>query len=321
MIDVNWPEEVLECPVWDELLDLVTVGRKHMQTAIEEFVGYCLSGASYDRFNKFLILDGGGSNGKSTLIRVIRDLIGGDNCSYVSLESITKERFAAFSLVNKLVNFCSEEPKEAFANTGAIKKITGGDAIMVEEKHKGAFGYENIAKLVISYNKMPFFPDDSTGMKRRIILIPCDMNFEEQPNKKIEKPEKRIRDHEQPAVLRRCIEAYRKVIERGEFTSVEEGTQRVEEMVVESDPVKKFITEHVVKAEPNFYVSTNLIWEWFKEFQGGNTKHIRSNFMTSFGMRVKKMHNCKAIKEGSQRGYLGIRIEGLSERSEPRVRF
>jgi P4 family phage/plasmid primase-like protien len=289
VIPHNYIEAEGDCEVWDTLLDRITLGRKHFQIAIEEFIGYALSGCSYNVFNKILILDGGGSNGKSTLIRIIQELIGEENTSSVGLTAISNERFAGFNLVNKLVNFCSEEPKEAFANTGPIKKLTGGDPIMVEEKHKGAFQYANIAKLIISYNKMPFFPDGSSGMKRRIILIPCEQNFDKHPKLKLVRPEEAILKKEANALLTRCIRRFEEVIAKGSFMSVDEGSERLTKMITDSDPVLGFIEDElkIIGGKDN-YATLSDLFNRFKESQGGSTQWSKRGFLNRLWEELSK---------------------------------
>ena len=310
LIDVNYVEDG-DTPIWDTLLELITLNRPHMITAIEEYIGYAISGCNYNRFNKLLILDGGGSNGKSTLIRVINQMIGNDNTSSISLESIKTERFAGFNLVNKLINFCAEEPRESFSNTGPIKKITGGDPMMVEEKNKGAFQYENLAKLIISYNKMPFFPDDSIGMRRRIMLIPCEQDFEKRPDLKIKDVEKRIFNTEQAQVLSRCVRAFRGVMERGYFTEVEEGDARVQEMIIDSNPVLEFIAEYItVKDDDSCFVSSAKIYENFLNFTGKKSKYTRDGFFKKFKPEILK--NDAVFNDNKpSRGYRCIVMETI----------
>lgn len=278
VIDCDFTGDVVETPIWDQFINLVTCNRQHMALAIEEFIGYAISGCSYNKFNKMLILDGEGSNGKSTLIRIIQGLVGIKNTSSTSLTSITQERFSGHSLVNKLINFCSEEPKESFSSTGVIKKLTGGDSIMVEEKHKGAFQYENNAKFVISYNKMPFFPDDSSGMKRRILLIPCQQDFDVNPELKMDKPDYYIVKDERAGVIAKCLRAYRAVVDRGHFTEVVEGVDRLNQMIVESNPVLSFIAEEL-SIDPNGSIGLDEIYDLFLASQGGYSKITKRNFL------------------------------------------
>ena len=281
------------CPTWDELLNNITMGRKHFQTAIEEYVGYILSGSNYDRFNKVMVLDGGGSNGKSTLIRIIENIVGPANCSAVDLVSIGKERFAAFGLVDKLLNTCSEEPREAFNDSGYLKKITGGDPIMVEEKNKGAFSAKIIAKFIISYNEMPYFPDGSDGMKRRMMIIKCDMNYEANPELKIVDVENKVM-LEKSGVIIRCLNAFKQVQARGHFTEIPESNERLEEMLERSNPVLSFFKENIILSDdPDAFISNARLYERFMEHQGGFSKLKYQAFLYRISDIINKENQVK----------------------------
>lgn len=311
-IDVDYDENAL-CPTWDELLTRVCMSRPSYIKAIEEFIGYALSGCSYDRFNKILILDGEGSNGKSTILSVIKELLGLSNITATTLKDVSTKQFAAFNLVNKMINFCSEESKDAFSDTGMLKRLTGNDPIMAEAKHRGAFPYVNMAKFIITYNKMPFFPDDSTGMKRRIILIPCEQNFDLYPELKIRDPVKTIVGNELPGVLIKCIRAYEAVLSRGHFTRVADGEARVEEMIEESSPIAGFIDEELSFGEPHkFYETNEALWTKFKEFTGNNTSLKKNTFLKKLRLQLDKRGNftysVKRVGEKIYRVIEGVKI-------------
>jgi P4 family phage/plasmid primase-like protien len=284
-IDVEYNEKA-KCPVWYELLTRVFQSQQEHIDAFEEFIGYAMSACHYDRFNRFLILDGEGANGKSTLLAIIRKLVGMNNTSSIQLEDLSKDRFMGYNLVNKLINFCSEEKREAFSETGPLKRLTGNDGVMVQDKGYPAFNYINIAKFIITYNKMPFFPDDSSGMKRRPILIPCEQDFEKYPELKVKDPVNRIVNSELPGVLLRCIKAYERVLKKGSFTRVVKGEQRVLDMITESDPVRCFVRDHIeVTNNENDYIKPSDLWDRFLDYQGMKTDMKKRGFE----MRIAKI--------------------------------
>jgi len=271
------------CPTWDKLLSLICKDRPHLVQAIEEFVGYCLSGASYRAFNKMLILDGTGSNGKSTLLRVINNLLGEENCGALDLMSIGKERFSAMGLVGKLLNVCAEIPKEAFGTTGKIKQLTGGDPITVEEKGAGFYQYENIAKFIITYNKMPFFPDNSPGMRRRMIVIPCEQNFDENPELRLPDPDEYITKHERSGVFNKCITAYIRAKKIGKFIELDESKERIDALIYESNTLQQFIDQEIqITNSGDDFIPSQTLWDKFLEFRGRNTARSKNLFINEF---------------------------------------
>lgn len=305
--------------VWDEFLNLISCGDMAMVVLIEEFIGYCLAGCEHDEFSKFLVLDGLGANGKSTLMYIMNEIVNKSNSSSVGLHSIKTERFAGYNLINKLINFCSEEGREAFAETGMLKKLTGGDTVTFDVKHKEAQDFVNRAKFVISYNKMPFFPDNSEGMLRRMIVLPFNQNLKENPHLKIKNIRKRLYD-DKAAIASRCLRAYLKVIERGDFTQVRSGEDRVKEMIIKSDPVLDFVEQHIlavskmtqeqrrehcVAINNGSFVSTEDIWTAFKAFNEGS-RSTRNSFSMKISEIFKK--NGMLINKARKlsRGYEGL---------------
>ena len=124
------------CVVWDDLLGRLTTGRKHLQEALEFFLGYIFSGFSMAKFNLALILKGGGSNGKSTFLNIVTSITGSENVSSVSMSDIPKDRFLTSALFGKMMNISEEEPPYIFKKTGIFKKITGNSLMDFQFKGK-----------------------------------------------------------------------------------------------------------------------------------------------------------------------------------------
>lgn len=293
-------------PNWQKLLDAICCSKEHRINAIEEFIGYALFCSNYDKFNKILILDGGGSNGKSTLIRAIENIVGDKNCSSIDITKVGVERFAAFGMYNKLINFCSEvDPKLAFAKTGPLKAITGGDPVSIEEKHKGQFSAKLLAKFIISYNTMPFFPDSSEGMRRRIMLVKCEQNFDDNPHKKIPDIDSKI-VLEKPQIITRCINAFHRVMDRGYFTELPDGMERFDAIVNKSNPIISFINEYI-KHKPGNTVPISTLYDKFVDFQGTNSHWTKRGFTDSFVETANQMLKKRALKisDASDANFLG----------------
>ena len=320
--------------VFEDFLELVATGDDQKKTVIKEYIGYILSGCPYDKFQKILILDGGGSNGKTTLINIIQMLIGANNYSSEDLVSLKEHRFSKSSLVGKLANFCAEEPKQAFSASGILKRLTGNDPVMAEFKHQGAFAFVNFAKFIISYNEIPFMPDRTSGMQRRLIIVPCITDLEKNPELKIKNILPKIQK-ELGAIAADCLSAYKKVEDRGYFTEVEAGVNRFEEIILQSDPILDFIkqrvnywhdmslearneyldkTGQILEKYKDDYVPktyTSTLWFAFEKFMGNRHSFTRRSFETRIATIFKDVPNvCKSSKEKNEkRGWDGIIVE------------
>lgn len=318
--------ESTETPVFDKFLKLLSSGDQSKEELIKEYIGYILSGCDYSRFNKVLILDGAGSNGKTSLINIIENLVGVENAASESLTSLKENRFSTYSLVGKMVNFCAEEPKEAFSASGILKKLTGNDPVMVEQKHMKSFPYINYAKFIISYNEVPFLADRTSGMKRRLMIVPCTTDLEKNPELKISRLKEQIQP-EYGAIMNKCLLAFKNVEMRGDFTAVQSGIDRYKEIEMMSDPVLDFISSRLVfydelspedRATVFKYsgsesaVSSDELWPEFLKFTGG-TKMTQRGFEMKLSAILKRDKNIEKTREqnkilGRRHVYKGVII-------------
>jgi len=146
-----------------------------------EIVGYTL----YPRYvlNKAVMLVGSGSNGKSTYIRLLRDILGSENVASVPLQDLAgdENRFAASQLYRKLANVYPDLPSSALRATGRFKALTGEDLICADRKYKDPWCFENYAKLIFSANELPKVFDTTEGFWRRWIVVEFPNQFKPDP--------------------------------------------------------------------------------------------------------------------------------------------
>ena len=121
-------------------------------------------------FQKVLVWIGSGRNGKGTLSRIIQNMLGKKNMAFQDLHDLAKQRFAAQSLKDKLVNF-STELKTDDLELGMIKKLSGGDYIAADVKFKDEVVFTNIARLIIMANELPRFSDVGNSITQRFEFI------------------------------------------------------------------------------------------------------------------------------------------------------
>lgn len=155
-----------ECPRWLQFLDEV-LPEKESQILLGEYIGYCFT--QNLRLEKMAVFYGGGANGKSVCLDVIKRLLGRSNVSEATLSSITNDPEARALLQNKLVNISSESGKNL--NPAILKMLISGEAVEMRILYVGTKLLYNPPKLITSYNELP--PAENThGYRRRWILFP-----------------------------------------------------------------------------------------------------------------------------------------------------
>ena len=207
-----------------------------------EYAGLCLTRDV--RQQKFLILQGVGGSGKSTLIRLIERMIGSENIANISLSELT-QRFAAYGLMGKLLNSCADLEVAALEDTSVLKKLLGEDSLRVEPKGKDAISIRSMARLIFSTNELPTVKSErSNGFYRRLQVLemnrqPTTINaalFDEL-NGQI--------NH----FIRLCVEAVQRMYERGTLLESENSKTAVKQMRSDSDSVEAWLSEMTVKMQ------------------------------------------------------------------------
>lgn len=158
----------------DKMLNRVFLGDREIINLFEEMLGACL--IKHNRYQKAFMLYGSGSNGKSTILDMIKRFLGSNNYSSMSLEMVT-ERFNPAELENKLANIGDDIDNVTIKDTGTLKKLFAGNSIQVERKGERPFTIEPYATHIYSANAIPRSFDKSEGFYRRWLFIPFNAKF------------------------------------------------------------------------------------------------------------------------------------------------
>lgn len=237
-----------DCPAWDKFLDDVTLGREDLKKILEEYLGFCIYGGEYI-YHKALILSGGGKNGKSTFVDVLSNLVGEANTSNVPLISINTNPFALAEMQRSLVNISEEEPPTCFKETGTFKNLTGNNTVMAQKKFKNPFKFLSKAKIVITYNEMPFIADTSTGMRRRLLVIPFDLDLERNEEKVNTNIHKEL-EGELSGIFNKALEGYKRLKKQRGFTVSTSVEATVKELVESSNSFALWYSDNAIEAYP-----------------------------------------------------------------------
>lgn len=122
---------------------------------------------------KFLLICGPGGTGKSTLLKLIEEIIGKSNVSSVSLQGL-QDRFAPAELFLKQANICADIPLTALSEVDMIKKLTGEDTISADRKFKNPYTFRSYARLFFSANDIPYIAEKTNAFYRRMLILKMD---------------------------------------------------------------------------------------------------------------------------------------------------
>ncbi|HFE9852649.1 TPA: phage/plasmid primase, P4 family, partial [Enterococcus faecalis] len=225
-----------ECPVFEGYLREI-VGEENMPFVYEWF-GYNF----YRKYNlqKLLFIYGSGGTGKSTLVEILRELVGKEAYSAVSLKSLAKERFAAAGLYGKTANFDSEAKQEYLGDGAFLKQLTGEDTIYADRKNQDPIYFYNYAKLTFVMNHLPAMRDFSGGLKRRMLILKIDKKLTDEV---IDAFPKEVMMQEMAGIFNKAMQGLRRALDQKGFTVPDNMTRNVEEWVQGNDVLALFIAD------------------------------------------------------------------------------
>lgn len=165
-----------ECPKFDEFVDEVVDDGS--EDTIYRMIASCLYAGVPD--DKAFMLVGDGSNGKGTVMDVIRGLIGWRNTKDISLEEIVNDRFTVAELRDTLVNMNGELEAGELKNIRSFKQFTGDGRVSASRKHEQQkTEFKPISTLIFAANEVPEMPRDQMSVWRRWNYIRFPKTFSE----------------------------------------------------------------------------------------------------------------------------------------------
>jgi putative DNA primase/helicase len=237
-VDFN-PEA--DCPKIKKFFREVA-GSEEDVAVMEEVIGYCLYRDYF--IAKALMLGGGGANGKSTWLNLVKMFLGADNVSGRSLRDLEEHRFAKADLHTKLANIYADLPDEALYHTGTFKMLTGRDYIAAERKHQHPFNFVNYAKLLFSTNKVPEAYDDTDAFFRRWIILNFPNVFAGD-NDDQHIIDKLTTDEELSGLLNLALKGLRRLLDNGRFSHTQTTDEIREDYIRKSSPIAAFIIDYI----------------------------------------------------------------------------
>jgi P4 family phage/plasmid primase-like protien len=252
-----------DCPRFLQFLREMFDGDAERTAVIQEWLGYNL--IALDNRQKFLVLEGDGANGKTVLLDVLTNLLGPSNVSHVPLEMFA-QRFQLTVTLGKLANIVSEVGEIDRVAEGTLKAFTSRDRMYFDRKGIPGVQAYPTAKLILATNNRPRFYDRSSGIWRRMILVPCDVIVP--PGRQDPKLGEKL-CAELPGILNFALNGLRRLHTNAGFTTSAICAAALDEYRIESNPERQFLKEHY---EPNVMdsVPSGEMYEAYQRWCGSN---------------------------------------------------
>lgn len=249
------------CPHIDKMIEVVA--RPEDRTKLYELAAYLMY-RGYP-IQKIFVLLGPGGTGKSVFLDILVEFLGRQNCASVSMQELSKDRFASSDLDGKLANVCSDLDQAALRETAILKRLSSNkDVIRAQRKCLHAFNFVSHARLIFSCNQLPPTPDDTTGFYRRFEIIPFEHVFTREEHdqtflEELTSPE------ELSGLFNKVVGLLPALLERHEFTngmSIDQARSRYKEM---SQPEEIFF-DMFVQEELGHPIAKDVLYAYYLRY-------------------------------------------------------
>jgi len=281
-IPVNYVENSYY-EVTDKTLSKIAKGDKDIRSILEEMFGYVLF--RRNEYGAIFIFTGNGSNGKSSLLDMLKAFVGQHNTSSLDIKEIN-QRFKTSALFGKLANIGDDISSGHVKESSILKKLGTGETINVERKGKDPFDFDNYAKLIFSANDIPTIHDFSDGLRRRLQIVPFRAKFSRK-DKDFDPfiTDKLLSEKSMEYLLCLALRGLKSLIDNKGFTNSKLVQKELEEYFEENNSVISFIKNEEVILDRSLvseiydvyrkYCSDN----GYKPFSKNNfSKQIKNNF-------------------------------------------
>jgi putative DNA primase/helicase len=204
-----------------------------------EILGYCLT--TDCRLEIAIILYGGGSNGKTVFLNILRAMLRG-LVSELRLSDLSHSYRPAM-LLNKLVNISGEGEAVDLIDDAVVKSLISGEPMAVEQKYKDPVVIKPFCKLIIATNHLPRSRDKSRGYFRRWLILHFDQEIaEDRQDKQLSQ---KIIDSELDEIFYGALLGLQRLRKQNGFTVPESSKALLGEYEKMTNPAIMFIEEHL----------------------------------------------------------------------------
>ncbi len=301
-----------ECARWLQFLSEVFEGehRADLIDWLRRYIYYTMTGLTANQ--SFIVSYGTGSNGKSTLFTILRQLLGpyAHHTSFSTLQMLKRAGGGASTeiaaLRGKRLVTAIETNEGVRLDEALVKALTGGDPITARHLYEREQTFVPACTIWLAVNHKPVVHDDSHGFWRRVRLVPFTRRFEPDAEPDLEE---KLRA-ELPGILAWAVRAGPQYRRLG-LTPPEVVRAETEEYRQESDPLKTFIDTWCATDEPSATTSASDLYRAYRSWadsQGMLDREAMTSAM--FGRRMSERF--RKVHDRSGAHYLGVAL--VSER-------
>lgn len=279
----------------ENMLNAASDGSAATRANIEEMLGHVLFRNS-STYQYIWVLLGHGSNGKSTLLDAVKDVLGPENISGILPEDL-KGNFARADLIGKLAMIADDPASGSMSEEtkAQLKKVSGGNLVDSDVKNRPRVSFTPYCTCILSYNSFPHIPNPEYGFMRRLVVIPFTHTF--RPGDEGYDPH--IREHlateeARQALLVHAVKGFRRLDLCGCPTPNPIGEAMKAEVETNSDSVLAWRDAEGITAEHD--LCNKAAPDVFREYsEWCDSNGYAAYNSATFGKRIRRYFSVKTV--------------------------
>lgn len=218
------------------------------------------------------IVVGPTDSGKSSLIKIIKQVFGKDNTASQDPHSLAHTRWGKAKLRTVLLNTTDEVESKKIKNLAVLKKIMDGNSINAEKKGQPTFEFEPKCEHLFAANQTPTADrNDNAFWNRWVVMeMPYSITEEEQdpdlPDKILE---------EKSGILNWIITGYKRFMQDKSFTYPQDWETARNRWVNWGNSIQRFIENCLVREGGN-KISSKEMYKNYTDFAEKNGLDIKT---------------------------------------------
>jgi putative DNA primase/helicase len=283
------------CPTWLATLDLFFAGDRKLIAYWQRLCGYALAGVIRDHI--LPIAYGVGSNGKSTILGALMDVMGPDYAMKAPRNLLMAKQQETHptdqaDLFGKRLVVAIETESGRRIDEVLIKELTGGDRIRARRMREDFWEFSPTHTLMMATNHRPVVKGTDHGIWRRLKLIPFTVTM---PDDKADKAVPEKLKAEAPGILawmvRGCLAWQQIGLEEPDSVKLSTAEYRSEQDVVGSFLAERTLVDSTLSAK------CGEVYAAYKEWAESSGERVIT--MTQFGLTMRE-RGFASVKNGSK---------------------
>lgn len=307
-LDFDYNPNAPEPTEWLNFLRGVWGSDQQSIDALADMFGYLLTDDTSQQ--KMFGMIGPPRSGKGTILRVLSELVGGNNIVSPSLASIG-DRFGLEQLIGKRLAILSDARLSGRADQQPIVenilRVTGEDSVTVDRKNKSFWSGKLSSRFVLAANETPAFTDASGALANRFVMFKFTQSF-------LGKEDLGLTSRlltELPSILLWALQGLDNLRARRFLLVPESGRSLSDEMREQASPIASFVSEMCI-VEEGAQTEALELYRAYKEWctqQGMDHPGTSQSFGRRLTSAIPSVDRSRPTVGGVRvRTYTGIRL-------------